>query len=135
MRYVVLTIMDNQASVFQIVAKIWPHMQQGISLRIPLLGIQTQTFERRTKVSDFHNNAIFFEHAAVRCQRESSHGPQTPCQLFGRKLRIKRRQLVATSPTPLFGGKTRLSGDIAYFAACVEVSKGTLLVKFRSNEM
>jgi hypothetical protein len=39
---------------------------------------------------------------------------------------IKRRHLVATSPTPLLGGETRLAGDIAYFAACMEISKATI---------
>jgi hypothetical protein len=42
---------------------------------------------------------------------------------------------VATSPTRLFGGETRLAGDIADFAACVEVSKGILHMKFGSKEM
>jgi hypothetical protein len=48
---------------------------------------------------------------------------------------IKRRQLAATSPTLLSGGETRLVGDIASFAACAEVLKKTVYMKFGSNEM
>jgi hypothetical protein len=85
-RYVVLAIIGNKAFFLQVVTKTRHHIQQDRSLRIPSLGIQPRTFEMRTKASDFHKNAILFNHAAVRCYREWSHGPAKSIVLItGRK--------------------------------------------------
>lgn len=135
MRYVVLTIMDNEASVF----RLW--QQYGlICNKASVSEFLCLEFKHRLSKGERKHQTFITISSCPNMQRSDVTGNHHTALYALSQVGYRNNCLGDSNKAPSVGGnfsdtairrETRLAGDIAYFAACAEVSKGTLHYKFR----